>query len=56
MSLNLYRIGTTLNHPYDGAIIKRNDKDINNFFYLDQGDEEKILKKGLTFVAQKGIH
>lgn len=54
MSLKLYRIDTTLNHPYNGARIEKYNKDIGNLFCSDEGDEEKILKFGLTFVAQKG--
>ena len=42
MSLKLYQINTTLNHPDCMAGFKKNDDEIFSFFRLDIGNEEKI--------------
>ena len=42
MSLKLYKINTTLNHPDCMAGFKKNDDEIFSFFRLDIGNEEKI--------------
>lgn len=54
MSLKLYRIDTMINHPDSMAGFYKDDKDIYDFFKLNKGDEEKILKRDLRFVAGKG--
>lgn len=54
MSLKLYRITTTLNHPDYGARFKKNGDEIFSFFRLDIGDEEKIKKRRLDFIAGAG--
>ena len=58
MSLKLFRIRTTIHHPYNGAMIDTCDEKtydlLYNFFCLDKGEEREIIKKGLIFVAQKG--
>ncbi|MFR0955331.1 MAG: hypothetical protein ACLSFA_05845 [Roseburia inulinivorans] len=45
MSLKLYKINTTLNHPDCMAGFKKNDDEIFSFFRLDIGNEEKNKKK-----------
>ena len=42
MSLKLYQINTTLNHPDCMAGFKKNDDEIFSFFRLDIGNEEII--------------
>ena len=58
MSLKLFMLSTTIHHPYNGAKIDTCDKEtydlLYGFFCLDKGEEKEIIKKGLTFVAQKG--
>ena len=55
MSLKLYRITTTLdNHPDYGAKFKKDADEIFSFFRLDIGDEEKIKRRRLDFVAGEG--
>ncbi len=54
MSLELYRINTMINHPDNMAGFYKDDEDIYKFFKLNRGDEEKILKRELKFVAGKG--
>ncbi len=54
MSLKLYRINTTLNHPDNMAGIKKNDDEIYSFFRLDDGDEEKIKRIKLDFFSGTG--
>ena len=54
MSLKLYRINTMINHPDSMAGFYKDDKDTYEFFKLNKGDEEKILKRELSFVAGKG--
>ena len=45
MSLKLYQINTTLNHPDCMAGLKKMmDDEIFSFFRLDIGNEEKIRK------------
>ena len=52
MSLKLYQINTTLNHPdcMEG-LKKMMDDEIFSFFILDIGNEEKIKRRRLEFVA-----
>ena len=45
MSLKLYKINTTLNHPDCMAGFKKNDDEIFSFFRLDIGNEEKIKRR-----------
>ncbi|WP_181976251.1 hypothetical protein [Roseburia inulinivorans] len=45
MSLKLYQINTTLNHPDCMAGFKKNDGEIFSFFILDIGNEEKIKRR-----------
>ena len=47
MSLKLYQINTTLNHPDCMAGFKKNDDEIFSFFRLDIGNEEKKKKIGV---------
>ena len=54
MSLKLYKINTTLNHPDCMAGFKKNDDEIFSFFRLDIGNEEKIKRRRLEFVAGTG--
>lgn len=54
MSLKLYRINTMINHPDNMAGFYKEDKDIYEFFKLNKGNEEKILKRELNFVAGQG--
>ena len=54
MSLKLYQINTTLNHPDCMAGFKKNDGEIFSFFILDIGNEEKIKRRRLEFVAGTG--
>lgn len=54
MSLKLYQINTTLNHPDCMAGFKKNDDEIFSFFRLDIGNEEKIKRRRLEFVADTG--
>ena len=54
MSLKLYQINTTLNHPDCMAGFKKNDDEIFSFFRLDIGNEEKIKRRRLEFVAGTG--
>lgn len=54
MSLKLYRITTTINHPDNMAGFCKNDKEIFAFFKLHKGDEEKIRRRDLNFEAGKG--
>lgn len=54
MSLKLYRINTMINHPDSMAGFYKDDKDVYDFFKLNKGDEEKILRRDLSFVAGKG--
>ena len=42
MSLKLYKINTTLNHPDCMAGFKKNDDEIFSFFRLDIGNEERL--------------
>ena len=54
MSLKLYQINTTLNHPDCMAGLKKNDDENFSFFRLDIGNEEKIKRRRLEFVAGTG--
>lgn len=54
MSLKLYRINTMINHPDNMAGFYKEDKEIYEFFKLNKGNEEKILKRELNFVAGQG--
>lgn len=55
MSLKLYQINTTLNHPDCMAGLKKMmDDEIFSFFILDIGNEEKIKRRRLEFVAGTG--
>lgn len=54
MSLKLYQINTTLNHPDCMAGFKKNDHEIFSFFIMDKGNEEKIKRRRLDFVAGTG--
>lgn len=55
MSLKLYQINTTLNHPDCMAGLKKMmDDEIFSFFRLDIGNEEKIKRRRLEFVAGTG--
>ena len=56
MSLKLYRIDSTLFHPYNGAMIKDISvhKELFSFFRMNCGDKEKIKNIEMEFVAQKG--
>lgn len=55
MSLKLYQINTTLNHPDCMAGLKKMmDDEIFSFFRLDIGNEEKIKRRRLEFVADTG--
>lgn len=54
MSLKLYRINTTLNHPDYMAGLKKNSEEIYSFFRLDKGDEEKIKRGRMEFFAGTG--
>lgn len=55
MSLKLYKITTTLEgHPDYGAKFKKDADEIFSFFRLNIGDEEKIKKRKLEFVAGAG--
>ena len=55
MSLKLYKINTTLNHPDCMAGLKKMmDDEIFSFFRLDIGNEEKIKRRRLEFVAGTG--
>ena len=54
MSLKLYRITTTINHPDNMAGFYKDDKEVYDFFKRSIGDEEKIRKRDLSFVPGKG--
>lgn len=55
ISLKLYKITTTLDeHPDYGARFKKDADEIFSFFRLDIGDEEKIKRRRLEFVAGTG--
>lgn len=54
MSLKLYRINTTINHPDNMAGLKKNEEEIFSFFTLNKGDEEKIKRRKLDFFAGTG--
>lgn len=54
MPLKIYSINTTIDHPDYMAGLKKNDNDIFSFFRLDMGDEEKIKKRRLEFIAGAG--
>ena len=55
MSLKLYQINTTLNHPDCMAGLKKMmDDEIFSLFILDIGNEEKIKRRRLEFVADTG--
>ena len=54
MSLKLYKISTTINHPDYMAGFKKNADEIFSFFILNKGDEEKIKRRKLDFVAGSG--
>lgn len=56
MAIKLYRIGTTINHPDDMAGFAKDDKDIYAFFKLNKGEEERIRKRDLRFIAGKGYN
>lgn len=53
MSLKLYKINTTLNHPDCMAGFKKNDDEIFSFFRLDIGNEEKIKRRELEDIGMK---
>ena len=52
MSLKLYQINTTLNHPDCMAGFKKNDDEIFSFFRLDIGNEEKIKRRRQQYEAK----
>lgn len=55
MSLKLYQITTTLEkHPDYGAKFKKDSDEIFSFFRLDLGNEERIKRRRLDFVAGTG--
>lgn len=57
MSLNLYKINTTLTNHQDCLAGFKNVSsadDIFSFFILNVGDEEKIKKRKLDFIAGSG--
>lgn len=54
MSLKLYKITTTISHPDFMAGFKKDADEIFSFFRLDIGDEEKIKRRRLEFVAGGG--
>ena len=54
MSLKLYQINTTLNHPDNMAGFMKNGHEIFNYFRLDKGEEENIKRRRLDFVAGTG--
>lgn len=54
MSLKLYRITATLNHPDNMAGFYKDDKEVYDFFKRNIGNEEKIRKRDLSFVPGKG--
>ena len=43
-----------INHPDNMAGFYKEDKEIYEFFKLNKGNEEKILKRELNFVAGQG--
>ena len=54
MSLKLFQINTTLNHPDNMAGFMKNGHEIFNYFRLDKGEEESIKRRRLDFVAGTG--
>jgi len=56
MSQKLYTIDTTLFHPNNGAILKDTSihKELFRFFKMNLGDEEKIKKIKIEFIAREG--
>ena len=55
MSLKLYRITSALKGSLDYmAGFKKNARDIFLFFVMDRGDEEKIRRRRLEFIAGTG--
>lgn len=57
MSLKLYKINTTLNHPDCMAGLKKMmDDEIFSFFRLDIGNEEKIKRRRLELLRTLVIH
>jgi len=54
MWMKLYRMRTTVNHPEAMVDFEKNAGEIFAFFIMNTGDEQKIYKRKLNFVAQSG--
>lgn len=56
MPMKLYRIESTINHHDNLAGFAKDDKDVYAFFKQNKGEEEKIRKRDLRFIAGKGYN
>lgn len=54
MPLKLYAISTVILHPYAVVGFHKPASDIENFFDLNIGNEEKIKRRNLEFIADEG--
>lgn len=54
MPLKLYKIATVIHHPYAIVGFHKPASDLSEFFNLNIGNEEKIKRRNLEFIADEG--
>jgi len=52
--MKLYHMYSAINHPEAMVDFEKNANDIFAFFKMNMGDDEKIRKRKLNFIAQSG--
>lgn len=54
MPLKLYKIATSIHHTYAIVVFHKPESDISEFFQFNIGNEEKIARRNLEFIAEEG--